>query len=204
MSAPELLLLTGKPYSGKSTIAKKLASETSPKNTKHFSIGDRLRGIASGEIESDHTAAVRQHSEALKQHQAIADQELPVKLFTEFIGIHSRVDLVLLDGFPRYADRISGFQTATKEIGTKLLAVCLVDVSDDVVRQRASGREQRYADVTEDEAFITSRLMDYQQNSAAVFEQLGSQVPAYTLDGTAPIAYNMTVINDIYGTLSNS
>lgn len=109
MKTPELLIIGGKPFSGKSTISRTYAAQSN--NTiKHLSMGERLRAISKGEVSSHYSEALAKSEGALKAHDPVA-KELPIAVFEEFIREESP-DLVLLDAFPRYPDRLDLFRRA--------------------------------------------------------------------------------------------
>lgn len=199
MSSPELIVMNGVPCAGKSTIAKAFVAAATDIKARHLPMGERLRGISSGQIPSMHSPALAGDSANLKKHTQVHDPNLPISVFEEFID-QEPADLVILDGFPRYPDRLDGFKKSIKKIGSELLAVCEVSVPEDVVRARSHAREQRHEDVKEDDAFIQKRLDEYQAGPAVVMAALASEYPRYKIDGTQPIDLNVAVLRTIYST----
>jgi adenylate kinase family enzyme len=197
MSAPELIVLNGVLCSGKSTISRALVAMESEHTVRHLPMGERLRGIASGDIPSAYAPNVEEDIDSLKQHTQIHDPNLPIAVFEEFID-EEPSDLVILDGFPRYPDRLAGFRESIKSMGANLLAACEVHVPVHVVRERNSLREQRYVDIEENESFIQKRLVEYQAGPALVMEALAAEYPYYQMDGTQLIEDNVATLNGIY------
>lgn len=101
--------------------------------------------------------------------------------------------------FPRFPDRLHGFKKSVKHIGARVLAVCHLDVSDDVVFERSEGegREQRYADVDEGQAFIEERLRRFREETLPTMSALALDYPFYRLDGTHSIESNTAELIDI-------
>jgi adenylate kinase family enzyme len=197
MSAPELIVLNGVPYSGKSTVSRALVASETEIKVRHLPMGETLRAIASGKISSNHASELANNMSNLKNHTQVKNPDLPILVFEEFID-QEPADLVLLDGFPRYPDRIEGFRQSIKKVGSKLLAVCEVNIPVNVVRVRNQGREQRYEDVEENEVFIQNRLAEYEVGPAIAMETLALEYPYYQLDGTQPIKDNVSTLGGIY------
>lgn len=131
MKRPELLLIGGKPFSGKSSISRSFVEANSGIVVKHLSMGDRLRAINKGEIASRYSHDLSVDTNDLKAHKPITDKEKPIGVFEEFIE-EEPADLYILDAFPRYPDRLNIFKQSVQGMGAKILAVCLVDVPDEV------------------------------------------------------------------------
>ena len=197
MKSPELLLIGGKPFSGKSSISKSFAEANSGIVVKHLSMGDRLRAINRGEVVSRYSDDLSVDTNNLKAHKPIADREKPIGVFEEFIE-QEPADLYILDAFPRYPDRLGIFNRSIQGMGAKILAVCLVDVPDEISLARSKGRAQRYGDVKEDEAFVRGRLQDFDSGAMPVLTTLSQDYPYYVIDGTQSIESSVAELNRIY------
>ena len=152
MNTPELILVGGKPFSGKSTISRAYSQTEIDRVVKHLSMGDRLRAIGKGEIPSQFSDILCQSEKQLKAHSPVS-KEIPIGVFEEFLE-EEPADLVILDAYPRYQNRLDDFKESIQRVGTKVLAVCRIDVSDTVVLERSTSRAQRYEDVLEDKIFV--------------------------------------------------
>lgn len=189
--------MNGVPCAGKSTISRSFAGADNDIKVRHLPMGERLRGIASGQISSEYAPLLRGDTTNLKNHTQVNNPDLPIFVFEEFID-QEHADLVILDGFPRYPDRVDGFKKSIKRIGSKLLAVCEVNIPETIIRMRSNTREQRYEDVEENEAFMQKRLSEYQIGPAIVMGKLASEYPYYQIDGTQPIEDNVASLREIY------
>jgi len=195
----DLLIIGGKPYAGKTTLSESVGETRGASNpTHHLPMGERLRGIAAGQIPSKYFEEVSASTEALKRHDPVP-KDVTIDVFEEFIGLHPEGGLTILDGFPRFPDRLHGFQESVKRIGARVLAVCHLDVLDEVVFQRNEdeGREQRYADVDEGRPFLEERLRRFRAETLPTMRALALDYPIYRLEGTRSIEANTAELIDI-------
>jgi adenylate kinase family enzyme len=196
MPKTELIIIGGKPYSGKTSLSKLLGENKDIKiPIRVLSMGERLRAIGSGKIKSNYTELLANSTDALKHHFAVP-KEAALAIFEEFVA-EQPDSLIILDGFPRYPDRLEGFEQSINRLKAKVLAVCRVDVDDSVVFERSKNREQRYADVAEDDSFIQKRLEDYQLNVLPTLNALAHESNLYVLDGTKVFDTNLSKLWEI-------
>ena len=123
------LILIGPPGAGKGTQAARLREEF---DLSHIATGDLLR--AHRERETDL---------GLRAARYMAEGRLvPDELVTDMIGeeIDSTHGGFLLDGFPRTPGQADALDRVLEEHGRPLSAVLLIDVPDDVLVERISGR----------------------------------------------------------------
>jgi len=200
MDKLELIVVGGKPYSGKSSISEGLVKKDKTGSIRHLSIGERLRGISSGKIKSIYSDVLKANADDLKKHAPVS-KETSLGVFLEFVN-EKPAKLILLDGYPRYLNRLEGFNQALKDINATIIAVCRVQVSDEVVHKRSLLREQRYKDTPEDRDFVEKRLNDFKNDSLTVLEILEKEYPSYVLNGLDPVEENITKLQKIYN--SNS
>ena len=196
MQTPEIIVVGGKPYSGKSSVSSALVELDKSGRARHLSIGAQLRAISAGEVASKYSAELADSAETLKNHKPV-NKDVSLGVFREFIESEP-ADIIILDGFPRYPDRMDGFNEAIEEIGAKIIAVVLIDVEDSLVHKRSSSRTQRYKDVVEDSTFIDSRIKDFRNNSFPVIEILSKRYPFYKINGDRPLSENIEDFINIY------
>ena len=194
MKNPELILIAGKPYSGKSTIAAEFARKEEPSSVKHLSMGDHVRAILAGDIESGYAEQLKAGIEDLKRHIPMPP-ETTLGIFTEFMNAQTETDLIVVDGHPTPSDI-----TALHELGA--IAVCKVEISDDTVYARSAERTQRFTDAPEDRAAVQRRLEYFAQNTLPVLEQMALEFPFHELDGEKPMEENAAALSGIYHTNS--
>ncbi len=123
-----IVILLGAPGSGKGTVAGKLASEDA--SLKHVSSGDLLRGaIARG------TKAGEEAKGYMERGELVPDA-LIAAMIKDVVAEAGEAGTMLLDGFPRnlaQAEILAG-------MGAPVTAAVLVDVPDELISERISGR----------------------------------------------------------------
>lgn len=190
MPKPEVMLIAGGPYTGKSTVAARFAANDPTGSIRHLSMGDHVRGIVSGEIESEYAEALRSELEGLKKHIP-APHSTTLGIFHEYMAANESAALVAVDGHPRDADR-----AALREVGA--IAVCRFDISDAGAIARSQGRKQRFDDTPEDEAAVLERIARYKEGTLPVLDALALEFPFYVLDGSRPIDEGVASLQAIY------
>ena len=131
MSSELNLILLGPPGAGKGTQAERLTVDF---NLPYIATGDILR------------AAVRDETELGKKAKAHMDagelvpDEVVTAVILEAIGSDDARDGFLLDGFPRTLPQAEALTDGLDEAGRRLTAAILIEVPDEEVMRRLSGR----------------------------------------------------------------
>jgi adenylate kinase len=130
------VVLLGPPGSGKGTQAARLHDEA---GYVHLATGDLLR-----EAREEGTDLGRRAAEYMDRGDLVPD-DLVLDIVCAAIA---RLDdlPILLDGFPRTIAQADALSGALDKQGRELTAAVLVDVPDDVVIERISGRHEGRAD----------------------------------------------------------
>jgi adenylate kinase len=129
---PELnLVLLGPPGSGKGTQGERLQEDF---RLPYYATGDILR------------AAVRDGTELGTEAKGYMDQgdlvpdEVMVGLIAERVSREEAGDGFILDGFPRTTAQAEALDSKMSQLGRAITVAILIDVSDDDVIRRLSGR----------------------------------------------------------------
>jgi adenylate kinase len=127
------LILLGPPGAGKGTQAQRLVEDF------------RLPYVATGEMLR---AAVRDETELGKEAKKfmnngdLVPDDVIIGLAIERLQQSDTADGFILDGFPRTVDQAEALGEALQELGRDLTSALLIDVPDEEVVRRISGRRQ--------------------------------------------------------------
>jgi adenylate kinase len=129
---PELnLILLGPPGSGKGTQGERLQEDF---RLPYYATGDILR------------AAVKEGTEIGKQAKEFMDRgdlvpdEVIIGVIAERVQQQEAADGFILDGFPRTVPQAEALDEKMKQLGREMTAAVLIDVSEEEVIRRLSGR----------------------------------------------------------------
>ena len=197
MNTPEIILLGGAPGSGKSSIGRHFVSLGKPMNARHLAIGDLKRDITAGKVPSAYTNLLRQPAHPDRKSGA-AHSEAMTGIIREFI-LADPNGLIIVDGFPRYMDRVAPFKESMQRIGAKVLALVVVDVNEELLLKRLASRESRPGQKIQDPA---ERLADHRDNVCPTLDVLADVYPTYSLDGSLPLDDNTRTLLTIFKGLS--
>lgn len=125
------LILVGPPASGKGTQAEILKNEL---GIAHISTGDMLRANV-----KEGADLGRQAKEYMDAGKLVPD-ELVIAMVQERLKEPDAKDGFLLDGFPRTRPQAEALDTALDEAGASIDAVVFIDVPDETVLERMTGR----------------------------------------------------------------
>ena len=125
------LVLLGPPGSGKGTQGERLESDL---ELPYYATGNILR------------EAVREQTDLGREAKAYMDRgdlvpdEVIIGVIAERIAQHEAEDGFILDGFPRTVGQAEALGERMEELGRRLTAAILIEVSDDEVVRRLGGR----------------------------------------------------------------
>ncbi|HWM10716.1 MAG TPA: adenylate kinase [Solirubrobacteraceae bacterium] len=170
MAAPTIVLL-GPPGSGKGTQASRLRDAL---GYVPLSTGDLLR-----EARVEGTELGRRAATAMDRGELVPDVVV-VALVSDAIAGHDGAP-VLLDGFPRTVSQAEALAGALAGHGRTLGAVVLVDVPDDVVAERISGRGQGREDDRPET--VRERLRVYHRETEPLIDYYASRGLLTRVDG---------------------
>jgi adenylate kinase len=125
------LIFLGPPGAGKGTQAQRLRDDF---HLPYISTGDMLREHVKNETELGRKA--KEHMDA----GGLVPDELVIAMLSERLQEADTGDGFILDGFPRTIPQADALAEELKRLGRRITAVLLIDVSDDVLVERISGR----------------------------------------------------------------
>ena len=219
-AVPELnLILFGPPGAGKGTQAARLEGDF---QLAFISTGEMLR------------ANVRDETELGKEAKSYMDagelvpDELIVKMTAQRLQEPDAEDGFILDGFPRTLDQAGALEKQLSELGRRITSALLIDVPDDEVLRRLSGRRvcvktghnyhiefdppkhegvcdqdgSRLVQRDDDKAeVIENRLRVYHEQTEPLVEHYDEQGLLRRIDGTRPAAEVHDHIRAVIATL---
>lgn len=186
-------MLGGPPGSGKSSIGRRFVELGNPSGARHLSIGDLKRDITAGKVPSAYAELFKQNQFPGRKSGA-APSEAMIGIMEEFIQL-SPDTLTVIDGFPRYEHRIAPFKDSVQRIGAEVLALCVVEVDEDILIERLSARPSRSGQKIKDPV---ERIEDHRDHIAPTLTALSNAYPTYTLDGTLNPSANALEMFAIY------
>ena len=125
------LIFIGPPGAGKGTQAKRLCSKL---GVPQVSTGDMLR-----EARAAGTELGKQADQYMSQGQLVPD-EVVIGLVDERLRRPDAADGFVLDGFPRTVPQAEALDRMLKRAGRKLDHVVLLQVPDELILERVTGR----------------------------------------------------------------
>jgi len=127
------MIFIGPPGSGKGTQAARLVGRF---GIPHVSTGDMLRAaVAAG-------SPLGQKVSQIMAEGGLVGDDTMIALVAERIAQPDARSGFLLDGFPRTVPQATALQAALDESGTTLDAVVMLEVPDELIVERITGRRQ--------------------------------------------------------------
>jgi adenylate kinase len=125
------LILLGPPGSGKGTQGERLQEDF---RLPYYATGDILRAAV-----RDQTELGREAKEYMDRGDLVPD-EVIIGVIAERIESEQAQDGFILDGFPRTTGQAKALDEEMERLGRELTAALLIDVPDEEVMRRLSGR----------------------------------------------------------------
>jgi adenylate kinase len=125
------LIFLGPPGAGKGTQAQRLRDDF------------RLPYIATGDMLREHVKSQTELGRKAKEHMdsgGLVPDELVIAMLSDRLQQEDTGDGFVLDGFPRTIPQADALGEELQRLGRRITAVLLVDVADDVLVERISGR----------------------------------------------------------------
>ncbi|MDB5168377.1 MAG: adk [Candidatus Saccharibacteria bacterium] len=130
----DIILIGGMPGSGKSRLGKSIADELRTEmSIEHLPIGDIIRAIGRGAIESFYASEIRQHLMGPNASELI-DNTVMYAVIDETLTAHAHTDHLMIDGYPRTLDQLDDLaELASNDARTQVGAIVTVTNEDTAV-----------------------------------------------------------------------
>jgi adenylate kinase len=155
------ILLLGPQGSGKGTQAKKISEAY---EIPHIATGDMFRAaIASG------SELGRRVAPLLAAGELVPD-DVTIALIRDRLSEEDAQEGFVLDGFPRNLAQAEALDAMLEEIDRPLSAVVLLELTDDIARERLAKRAAIEGRADDQPAAIERRLRDYHEQTEPVVD----------------------------------
>jgi len=165
----KIIVVLGKPGSGKSTQSKRLAElSTAELNIGHVSAGECIRAIRMGGVESKYEPDQINHPDMKEdeKHRVVND------IMFEFISREGSESLILVDGYPRYEGGLNPFLDSLRAGGHELLGCINMEIDLQTCISRLTERGNRSGErITVSQENIAMR---YQEHESEVSRTVGA------------------------------
>lgn len=172
------LLIFGPQGAGKGTQAGRISSEY---GIPHIATGDMLRGaIAAG-------SELGLQVKAIVERGDLVPDGLMIALIRERLTAADAAEGFVLDGFPRTLAQAEALDAMLREIGRELQAMIVLEVPDEVARERMRSRAELEGRADDTPDVIDNRLRTYHEQTAPLVEWYRARDKVAPVDGTAGI-----------------
>lgn len=131
MTTPTVLILLGPPGAGKGTQARMLEEDF---GLVQLSTGDMLRAAVAAGTEAGQAA------KAVMEAGGLVSDEIVLAILSERMRQPDVAQGIILDGFPRTTVQAGALDALLAEAGQKVTAAVSMEVDDDAMVERVSGR----------------------------------------------------------------
>lgn len=182
---PNIVLIQSKPGLGKTLLAKTVVEALNKQGitADHFSMGDKLRGMFDGTVQSRFTGELQKYRYELSHHLPVPDAELTADIAGEFCEQSAArgVQVSVIDGYPRYPHLLPAFHRIVNEYQLNVILLVVLDGSDELATSRIIGRDRQALGQAEN---AVERLQSYAKISAPVVEGLAKEYQTLRIDAS--------------------
>ena len=172
MSERSIVLISGKPGSGKTTLARNLvATYNHSPEVAAISMGEEVRNIYAGNTTSPQREIVRRHLDSHDPYSLLRDDVV----FDIAVGALQRnrhASLIFLDGFPRHLGQIDDLTTFSASHNLAVRGLLETVVSDELAVVRQLKRRRPHDPVTLTNEQAISRVEQYHRYMPATIRAL--------------------------------
>jgi adenylate kinase len=173
----ELVLLMGPPGAGKGTQASRLASE---RELTKLSTGDMLR---------DHVARgtdLGLRAKSIMDAGELVHDDVIVGMVRETFAAAPALRF-LLDGFPRTAGQAAALDALLAEHGARIDAAFALEVDDDELVRRLTGRSREEGRSDDTEEVVRTRMEVYRRQTQPLLDYYAGQGSLQRIDGRGDV-----------------
>ena len=180
-----ILLIQSKPGLGKSTLANSVVTRLNEMgaSAERMSMGDLLRGISSGDIESAFAEKLYAYKDFLAHNGTLDDPTLIHGIVREALE-RSEAKIMVVDGHPRYQRLVSGFMKMVDRGQITLVKLVILDGTDKFATERMHDRSRELFGVKED---VAERLATHAREVQPGIDRLERRYGALHIDATRPL-----------------
>jgi len=166
-----IILLAGKPGSGKSLLGRELSRDLSPiVSVEHLSVGDHIRAIGRGALSAYHND-VLDHLNTFGQTQPL-DHAVMSAIVTERLEHAADAQLVLLDGFPRYLEQVKHLYNIAEVTKRSIKGMVVTHIDDEIAINRLLKRHESHPERQTDPASAQARIDHFNSTIQPVYDEL--------------------------------
>lgn len=177
----EVIVIHGYPGSGKTTQCERLVAEGMNEATfAHISIGNQLRAIKNGQVDSLFSAYLTSAEATSPPPDDIVNG-----IIFEAIKKSTETDVLLVDGYPRFAHAVDEFHQTLRETHHTLRGTIELTASLEMCMQRAATRPRRDDEPESDDIYsslIAYRYTRHEHTTRLALLALSTLAPVETVD----------------------
>lgn len=197
----EIIVVHGPPGSGKSIHSERLTRFSfNDRPIFHISAGNRMRAIRTRTVDSRFSAEVNDPNAP-----ALLDHGLVNGIIFEYISDCPVDSIVLVDGYPRFADTIDVFMEAIKEGNHALLGCINLNISLEISMSRLPGRGARRGErigISKDS--VEKRFADHLTYTTEAINALGEITSLINIDAEPAIDIVWESFSNAFRTLASN
>lgn len=189
-----LIHVGGSPGSGKSRMARALVDrlhESTDLQAEHLSLGDQVRLLGRGAISSAFSEYVDLHLANPHTANEPIEEEIIVSLLA--MSIHSAsdrgVDVILLDGYPRYGRQVETYFDLAQVYGYKTPGALIMETDPATALSRILKRGRDHQDRSTSNRQAWNKLISHNESYPDVIHKLGAfstWFSLYAIDTSGP------------------
>lgn len=170
----DIILIGGMPGSGKSRLGKSIANELHTEmSIEHLPVGDLIRAIGRGAIQSFYTDEIRRHLTGPNSSELI-DNTIMYTVIDEALSAHHHTDHLLIDGYPRTLDQLDDLVELANNDARRQAGAIITVTNEDMAVMRMIKRSPRDYEGTLTVDQARARIQRHTDNYTPIIHTLQS------------------------------